>query len=93
MIDHDCSVCTSLMDKFGTCEYMHQANPNACRCRYWVKREKSSRQTVLPTLGADRARVRYWLQWSLTEGVKLGLTVPLEERTTNLPKIPHKDEE
>ena len=92
-LDHDCAVCTSLIERFGTCEYMHQANPGVCRCRFWAKREKTSRQTVLPTPGADRARVRYWLKWSLNEGVKLGLTVPLEERTPKSSQIAHKDEQ
>jgi hypothetical protein len=92
-INHDCHVCSSLIEEFGTCEYMHQANPSKCVCRFTVKPEKKSVQTVLETASTLRTRLAYWRHWSLTEGVKLGLTVPLEERRPNLPKFAHNDEE
>lgn len=92
-INHDCHVCSSLIEEFGTCEYMHQANPGVCRCRFTGRPEKRSVQTVLDTESTLRVRLAYWRHWSLTEGVKLGLTVPLEERHLNLPKFAHNDEE
>lgn len=72
---HDCVVCVGLVEQFGTCEYMHQANPGACTCRYTRPRVKTSVQTVLETQSTVRTRVRYWMNWSRTEGRRLGLTV------------------
>ena len=71
---HDCRVCLSLIDEFGTCEYMHQANPGVCTCRFTAPVEKQSRQTVLETESSVRTRVRFWMEWSRTEGRRLGLT-------------------
>jgi hypothetical protein len=74
-LGHDCCVCLSLQERFGTCEYMHQANPGACTCRLFVPKQKTSVQTVLQTESTDRSRYVYWMKWSRTEGRKLGLTV------------------
>lgn len=74
-VQHDCVVCVSLIERFGTCEYMHQANPSRCTCWMSAPRVKTNVQTVLQTASTDRARLRYWRQWSLTEGIRLGLTV------------------
>jgi hypothetical protein len=73
-LKHDCSVCLSLIDEFGTCEYMHQANPRVCTCRFTAPVVKQSRQTVLETESTVRTRVRFWMEWSRTEGRRLGLT-------------------
>ena len=73
-LKHDCSVCLSLIDEFGTCEYMHQANPGVCTCRFSVPKVKQSRQTLLETPSMIRTRVRFWMEWSRTEGRRLGLT-------------------
>lgn len=75
-LNHDCHVCVGLKEKFGTCEYMHQANPSRCTCWMTAKpKVKKNIQTVLKTDSTDRARLRYWRQWSRTTGVELGLTV------------------
>lgn len=37
-------------------------------------REKSTRQDVLRSESTNRTRVRYWMRWSRTEGIRLGLT-------------------
>jgi hypothetical protein len=78
-LEHDCAVCLSLVDKFGTCEYMHQANPSRCTC--WMSQPKVRKnvQTVLQTNTTDGARLRYWREWAKTEGIKLGLIVPPTE--------------
>ena len=73
-LKHDCPVCLSLIDEFGTCEYMHQANPGVCTCRFTAPKVKVSRQTVLETESTVRTRVRFWMEWSRTEGRRLGLT-------------------
>ena len=73
-LKHDCRVCLSLIDEFGTCEYMHQANPGVCTCRFTAPVVKQSRQTVLETESTVRTRVRFWMEWSRTEGRRLGLT-------------------
>lgn len=46
-------------------------------------RQKRNVQTVLVTASTERARLRYWRQWSITEGVRLGLTV-LPDSTSHL---------
>lgn len=76
---HDCAVCVFLQEKFGTCEYMHQANPSRCTC--WMTQPKVKRnvQSVLQTKSTDRERLRYWRHWAKTEGIKLGLMVPPEQ--------------
>ena len=73
-LKHDCSVCASLIEEFGTCEYMHQANPGVCTCRFTAPKVKVSRQTLLETESTVRTRVRFWMEWSRTEGRRLGLT-------------------
>ncbi len=73
-LKHDCVVCQSLFEEFGTCEYMHQANPGACTCRFTAPPRKQSVQTLLETESTIRTRVRYWMNWSRTEGRRLGLT-------------------
>lgn len=92
-LPHDCHVCVKLREKFGTCEYMHQANPGQCSCSYTRETEKRSEQSVLQTESTVRVRLAFWRRWAETEGVKMGLMVPLEDQRPNLPKIPHKDEE
>ena len=74
-LGHDCVVCVGLLERFGTCEYMHQANPGACTCRFTAPREKRNVQTVLQTSSTVRTRYRYWMNWSRTEGRRLGQTV------------------
>ena len=73
-LKHDCVVCQSLIEEFGTCEYMHQANPGVCTCRFTAPKVKKSVQTLLETESTVRTRVRYWMNWSRTEGRRLGLT-------------------
>ena len=77
-IAHDCHVCVSLLEEFGTCEYMHEANPTKCTCWMTSRRQKTNVQSTLGIGGTDRERLRYWRQWSLTEGIRLGLTVHTE---------------
>jgi hypothetical protein len=89
-VQHDCVVCVSLQERFGTCEYMHQANPSRCTCWMTAPRVKTNVQSVLQTASTDRARLRYWRQWSLTEGIKLGLTV-LPQPAPNLFKTDGKE--
>lgn len=89
-VKHDCVVCESLKERFGTCEYMHQANPSRCTCWMSTPRVKTNVQTVLQTASTDRARLRYWRQWSLTEGIKMGLTVEPTQPAPNLPKTDGK---
>ena len=84
-LKHDCSVCASLIEEFGTCEYMHQANPGVCTCRFTAPRVKVSRQTLLETESTVRTRVRFWMEWSRTEGRRLGLTCE-PQPAPNLPK-------
>lgn len=89
-VQHDCVVCVSLIERFGTCEYMHQANPSRCTCWMTVSRVKTNVQTVLQTASTDRSRLRYWRQWMLTEGIRLGLTVE-PETAPNLLKTDGKE--
>lgn len=78
-LKHDCSVCLSLQDKFGTCEYMHQVNPSRCTCVLFKTKAKKNVQSVLQTNSTEGARLRYWRQWMKTEGIRLGLMVPPEQ--------------
>lgn len=80
---HDCAVCVSLIEEFGTCEYMHEANPSRCTCFLTAPRKRTNEQTVLQTASTDAARLRYWRHWSVTEGIRLGLTV-LPDSTSTL---------
>lgn len=78
-LKHDCAVCQNLIGRFGTCEYMHQANPSRCTC--WMSQPKVRKnvQSVLKTNSTEGARLRYWREWAKSEGIKLGLIVPPTE--------------
>lgn len=47
---------------------------------------KGTRQDVLRSESTDRTRIRYWMRWSRTEGIRLGLTTE-----PNLPKRRSRD--
>ena len=63
MIEHDCPTCQKLIDMFGTCEYMHQANTGGCTCKFYFTKNKKTRQLPLQTDSTDRARIAYWMKW------------------------------
>ena len=63
LIEHDCVACEGLIQKFGTCEYMHQANPSRCTCKFTALRSRENVQSVLQSESTDRARIRYWMKW------------------------------
>jgi len=60
---HDCHVCVGLIERFGTCEYMHEANPSKCLCKLYKKKDLKSTQSTLKTSSEDMTRYRYWKAW------------------------------
>ena len=80
---HDCQVCVGLVEKFGTCEYMHQANPSACRCKLYKKKETKNVQTILRTGSEDMTRYRYWRSWLANQD---WVKEDAEKTAPNLPK-------
>jgi hypothetical protein len=59
---HDCLTCVRLIEKFGTCEYMHQAAPERCKCWMTAPRQRTNEQSVLQTESTARVRIRYWMK-------------------------------
>jgi len=89
-LKHDCVVCVKLVELFGTCEYMHQANPSRCTCERPAPKWSRNVQGVLQTASTDRVRLRYWREWARTTGIEMGLMV--EPGTApNLPKTDGKE--
>ena len=62
-VNHDCPTCVRLIEKFGTCEYMHQANAVMCTCKLYQKKQSRNEQQVLQTDSTQGARLRYWRDW------------------------------
>lgn len=49
---HDCPSCVMLQEKFGTCEYMHEANPGKCTCA--IEEKPKRKQHVQLNLNGRR---------------------------------------
>ena len=62
-ITHECPTCVRLIEKFGTCEYMHQTNDVMCTCKLFQKKKSRNEQQVLQTDSTTGARLRYWRDW------------------------------
>lgn len=86
-VNHDCTSCRNLIELYGTCEYMHQAKPERCKCvRLLTNKPAQNRQAVIESASTTRTRLAYWRNWMVTEGIQQGLTVEPTKPAPNLLK-------